>query len=220
MHRLRIAFAAASVLWLAALPLAAIAASDRAVPPVSAAHAMAFFAYAIGSLICHQRPERSFHLAGVQLPVCARCLGVYAGVALTSLIAVIRVARSRHRSESLISNQVSALDESAPVRSAGKRDVVISEEQGLPMIAGLRCSLARRDEERAVAIGISPTRARRLLLAGAAPTVVTILFEWATGQMPGHWTRALSGVPLGGAAAWIVLLSLHGDPFYRRHGRG
>jgi uncharacterized membrane protein len=36
--------------------------------------------YAIGSLICHQRPERSFWLAGVQLPVCARCLGIYAGV--------------------------------------------------------------------------------------------------------------------------------------------
>jgi uncharacterized membrane protein len=37
--------------------------------------------YAIGALICHQRPERSFHLAGAQLPVCARCLGIYAGAA-------------------------------------------------------------------------------------------------------------------------------------------
>jgi uncharacterized membrane protein len=36
--------------------------------------------YAIGSFICHQRPERSFWLAGVQLPVCARCLGIYAGL--------------------------------------------------------------------------------------------------------------------------------------------
>jgi uncharacterized membrane protein len=33
--------------------------------------------FAIGSLICHQRPERSFFLAGHQLPVCARCTGIY-----------------------------------------------------------------------------------------------------------------------------------------------
>ena len=38
--------------------------------------------YAAGALICHQRPERSFHLDGAQLPVCARCAGLYAGVAL------------------------------------------------------------------------------------------------------------------------------------------
>lgn len=38
--------------------------------------------YAVGSFICHQIPERSFALAGAQLPVCARCLGLYAGGAL------------------------------------------------------------------------------------------------------------------------------------------
>ena len=27
--------------------------------------------------ICHQRPERSFHSAGVPLPVCARCTGLH-----------------------------------------------------------------------------------------------------------------------------------------------
>ena len=32
-----------------------------------------------GSLVCHQRPERSFHRDGAQFPVCARCLGLYAG---------------------------------------------------------------------------------------------------------------------------------------------
>lgn len=39
-------------------------------------------AYGIGSFVCHQLPERSFHLAGVQLPVCARCTGIYAGAAI------------------------------------------------------------------------------------------------------------------------------------------
>ena len=34
------------------------------------------------SVICHQRAERSFFIAGTQLPVCARCTGLYAGAAL------------------------------------------------------------------------------------------------------------------------------------------
>lgn len=38
--------------------------------------------YAAGALVCHQRPERSFHLGNAQLPVCARCLGLYAGAIL------------------------------------------------------------------------------------------------------------------------------------------
>ena len=36
----------------------------------------------VGSRICHRRPERSFHTAGVQWPVCARCSGVYVGAAV------------------------------------------------------------------------------------------------------------------------------------------
>jgi uncharacterized membrane protein len=44
--------------------------------------------YAAGSLICHQRPDRSFHLLSAQLPVCARCTGIYAGAALGVLGAV------------------------------------------------------------------------------------------------------------------------------------
>jgi len=33
--------------------------------------------YAAGCVICHQLPERSFFLDGRQLPVCARCTGLY-----------------------------------------------------------------------------------------------------------------------------------------------
>ena len=36
--------------------------------------------------VCHQQPERSFFLAGQPLAVCARCTGLYAGFALTTLI--------------------------------------------------------------------------------------------------------------------------------------
>ena len=37
--------------------------------------------YLAGSLVCHQLPERSFHISGVQFPVCARCTGLYLGAA-------------------------------------------------------------------------------------------------------------------------------------------
>lgn len=33
----------------------------------------------VGYAICHQIPERSFHIAGHQLPLCARCTGIYMG---------------------------------------------------------------------------------------------------------------------------------------------
>lgn len=36
--------------------------------------------------ICHQMPERSFHIAGFPLAVCARCTGLYAGGAAGLLL--------------------------------------------------------------------------------------------------------------------------------------
>lgn len=35
--------------------------------------------YVVGAMVCHQRPERSFHMAGAQMPVCARCTALYVG---------------------------------------------------------------------------------------------------------------------------------------------
>jgi uncharacterized membrane protein len=56
------------------------------------------FASAIGSLICHQLPERSFFVDGRQLPVCARCTGLYASAAagMVGWVAV-KAARGWHR---------------------------------------------------------------------------------------------------------------------------
>ena len=45
--------------------------------------------YETAGLICHQRPERSFHLAGIQLPVCARCFGLYASGAAGAVMACL-----------------------------------------------------------------------------------------------------------------------------------
>ena len=91
--RLRQAVAGASVAWAAALPLTSFAASRPA--PAHAWYAFAFAVYAAGSAVCHQRPERSFHLWSAQMPVCARCTGIYIGAALAAIVAA---ARSRQRS--------------------------------------------------------------------------------------------------------------------------
>lgn len=73
---------AAIVGWNVALIASPLAAVDGNTPTRYAAALM----YAGGSVICHQRPERSFHLAGAQLPVCARCMGLYLGGAIGALL--------------------------------------------------------------------------------------------------------------------------------------
>jgi uncharacterized membrane protein len=72
------AIALASLVWLTLLILTPFLPSS-----------LATLIYAVGSVICHQIPERSFHLAGVQVPVCARCLGIYAGAAAAAVIHVL-----------------------------------------------------------------------------------------------------------------------------------
>lgn len=52
----------------------------------------------VGYAICHQIPARSFHLTGHQLPLCARCTGIYMG-ALTSF--VLMTLRGRRRAARL-----------------------------------------------------------------------------------------------------------------------
>jgi uncharacterized membrane protein len=69
--------AAAWLCLIVVTPLA-VANGERAWPAV---------VYQAAGLVCHQRPERSFHLAGVQLPVCARCLGFYASGTIGALLA-------------------------------------------------------------------------------------------------------------------------------------
>ena len=82
--RRRLALAAvtlAAVVWVAALFVAPIAGNSTPLMRRSAA-----VCYAAGSLICHQRTERSFHIAAVQLPVCARCTGLYTGAAIGAIL--------------------------------------------------------------------------------------------------------------------------------------
>lgn len=58
---------------------------------------------AIGYAVCHRIPERSFHIGAYQLPLCARCSGMYLG-AVTGLVfqSVIGWKRSKIPSWSII----------------------------------------------------------------------------------------------------------------------
>jgi uncharacterized membrane protein len=47
--------------------------------------------YAMGHLLCHQRPDRSFFSCGRQWPVCGRCAGLYMGFALGGLLGLVTV---------------------------------------------------------------------------------------------------------------------------------
>lgn len=56
--------------------------------PVLLAHGYiqpAGFIYKAFGFLCHQIPERSFHLEGHAMGVCARCTGIYAGFATSVL---------------------------------------------------------------------------------------------------------------------------------------
>jgi len=90
---LRRTFAAAAVGWAASLPLAAWIAGG--VHPFSLPYAAAVAIYGTGAWICHQRPDRSFYLWAMQMPVCARCTGIYLGGALAALAWCVAILRGR-----------------------------------------------------------------------------------------------------------------------------
>ena len=58
--------------------------------------------YDLSSVVCHQRPERSFSLNGSQLPVCARCFALYAAGALAAAGAWLSRRPTSRRSRELL----------------------------------------------------------------------------------------------------------------------
>jgi len=86
--------------WSATLFVAPFALTSGNPRLVAAAAAV----YGGAGLICHQRAERSFHLAGVQQPVCARCAGLYVSGAVGALAAWIvwRHPRAPRRTRSVL----------------------------------------------------------------------------------------------------------------------
>lgn len=77
------ALPAAACLWLLLIVAAPVAASRGAVPLGTLA------TYGAGSLLCHQQAERSFAIAGLQMPVCGRCFGLYLAGAAGALGALV-----------------------------------------------------------------------------------------------------------------------------------
>ena len=80
---------AARAMWcvLAAGALAFV--SLIVLAPWARAHGQGFLSriiYRAFSVACHQKPERSFHVAGFPLAVCARCTGLYVGAAAGVLL--------------------------------------------------------------------------------------------------------------------------------------
>jgi uncharacterized membrane protein len=138
--------AAASLVWLIS-----IVAAPYVLAHGSSGSLLAPAVYLAGRTVCHQRPERSFHPWGVQMPVCARCFGLYASAPLGAALALFAT--------------------------------------------GL--GLARRP--------LGPARARRVLFLAAIPTAVTVLVQWAGLAYPSSTIRALAAIPLGAAAAWVVV---------------
>ena len=73
--------------WLTALCASTVVAS---LPhPGSVPYLLSLSVHLLGSYVCHQRPERSFHWWGAQLPVCARCVGLYFGASIGFLAAAL-----------------------------------------------------------------------------------------------------------------------------------
>jgi uncharacterized membrane protein len=72
------ALCALAVVWAVLV----VAAPWLAAVPAAGGRYFSASAYGFGALVCHQRPERSFSLAGAQLPVCARCAGLYVSAAI------------------------------------------------------------------------------------------------------------------------------------------
>jgi len=81
-----------ATLWAAAIFVAPRVVASGAEHPIWSD--LGALVYLAGGVVCHQRPERSFHAAGVQYPVCARCTGLYVSAPL-GMIAAIGFLRGR-----------------------------------------------------------------------------------------------------------------------------
>lgn len=51
---------------------------------------------------------------------------------------------------------------------------------------------------------MSAARARVWLVAAVLPSLVTLVAEWSTGQMPSHAIRAAAGLPMGAAVMLVI----------------
>lgn len=58
----------------------------------------------IGSLVCHQNPQRTLFIAGIPLPLCARDTGIYLGI---FIVLVYCLVRGRMKADAVPSTRIS-----------------------------------------------------------------------------------------------------------------
>ena len=173
---LRDGFIVATVFWCVLIVAAPFLASR---PHASTPGSLLILGvYAIGSLVCHQLPQRSYHLWAAQMPVCARCAGIYLGAMIGTLGWTCARAFGRTKGTGEADSQPARLGTIAIPFGAGP--------------TGLRPRGSLR-------------HARVWLSAAAAPTALTLAYEWSTGDMPSNALRAAAGIPIGLVVACLVV---------------
>jgi uncharacterized membrane protein len=95
---------AGAIGWAVLIPSAAVAAGSASGAPIVGL--LAAVPYVVGAVICHQQAARSFAIWSQQLPVCARCTGIYAGAAVIAVVATFR--RLRHDNPRKVAQRFSA----------------------------------------------------------------------------------------------------------------
>jgi len=184
--RLRAAFVAASIVWAVLLVAVPFAASQPHVSAMTAA--LIAGVYAVGSLVCHQLPERSYHLWTAQMPVCARCAGIYFGAVLGAIAGAIRTATAVRHSRRVTLDGRNAAQDSRRVA------------QDSPEVA------QGFSPANSVAGAFNNVWTARIVLALAAmPTLVSLVYEWTTGDAPSNAIRTAAGVPIGVAVARLIV---------------
>ena len=95
-RRVALFLTGAATLWVAALFFAPVARAHQLGGRLPDSIRMA------GALVCHQRVERSFRIAGDPMPVCARCTALYVSGALGALAAWLTIPLMPRRTRTAI----------------------------------------------------------------------------------------------------------------------
>lgn len=101
---------------------------------------LAIAAYAVGRLVCHQQPERSFVAWAVPLPVCARCAGLYAAAPVGLLWGLVVTGRQvrRRPEDPLVAARRWLIVASVPTAAS----VVLEFGAGVSVSGWVRCVAA------------------------------------------------------------------------------
>jgi hypothetical protein len=52
---------------------------------------------------------------------------------------------------------------------------------------------------------LRPDDVRIALALAVTPSLLTLVYEWTTGEMPAHAIRCVAGLPIGLVVAWLVV---------------